>query len=302
MLGGTLKLEIFSPTLENPLIRPSVARISQTSVEFANAAFFDLDGDSYWVVPGNFDVQDSRITYRIVATGGGSFSNVNDDTGFNGYALSFSALSARSGMTLRAVDVVQNDLDIPADNIDFDSNTVFVNVDGLAYHPGDTVTLNLGFTIAGTSKADQLAGLSGRDWLKGWGGNDALSGGRGADILTGGGGADVLTGGAGADRFDYDRIQESTVRSSGRDRITDFSHAQHDRIDLSGIDADTHTRGNQKFEFLGDDAFSRSEGELRVVQGRSITVVQGDVDGDGKADFAITLAGSLHLKAGDFLL
>ena len=302
MLGGTLKLEIFSPTLENPITRPSVARISQTQTEFANAAFFDLAGDPYRVVPVDLDVRGSILSYSIVDRGGGSFSNVNDDTGFNGYALTFSALSSRTGMILRAVDVQRNDLDVPADNIDFDANTVFINVDGLRYSSGESLVLNMGFTIAGTGRADALAGLSGRDWLKGGAGRDTLSGGAGADILTGGAGADVLTGGAGADRFDYNSLSESTVGSPGRDRITDFSQAQRDRIDLPGIDADASTRGNQRFDFIDTDAFSRTEGELRVVRSRTTTVVQGDVDGDGRADFAITLAGSIHLKATDFLL
>jgi hypothetical protein len=32
------------------------------------------------------------------------------------------------------------------------------------------------------------------------------------------------------------------------------------------------------------------------------TVVPGDVNGDGKADFAVELAGSLHLTVNDFIL
>ena len=302
MRTGKLTLEIFSPTIDNPIITPAVAKISQTAVEFANASFYDLNGDAFRVVAANIDVQDSYINYGIVETNGGSYSNVNDDTGFNGYALSFSALGGKSGMTIRAVDIVVNDLDIKASNISWDDNTVFVNVDGLSYHPDDDLNLNVGLDIAGSAKADRLTGLSGRDWLHGEGGKDILSGGAGADILTGGLGADKLTGGLGADRFDYNDVAESTAGLSGRDRILDFSQSQRDRIDLSTIDADIDRTGNQRFHFIGDDAFSKDAGEVRAVASGASTLVQGDVDGDGKADFAITLAGAFHLKAGDFIL
>lgn len=293
MLTGKLTLQIFSPTLDNPITTPAVAKISQTAVEFANASFYDLNGDAFRVVAGNFDVQDSYVNYSIVETGGGSFSNVNDDTGFNGYALTFSALGGKSGTTIRVVDIGENDLGVPAKNVSFDDNTVFVNVDGLNYHPGDLLSLNVGLDIDGSAKADRLTGLSGRDWLHGEGGKD---------ILSGGAGADILTGGLGADRFDYNDITESTAGLSGRDRILDFSQLEHDRIDISGIDADIDRTGNQRFHFIDDDAFSGSAAEVRAVASGASTLVQGDVDGDGKADFSITLSGAFHLKAGDFIL
>ena len=40
------------------------------------------------------------------------------------------------------------------------------------------------------------------------------------------------------------------------DTLVDFSHAQGDTFDLSAIDANTATAGNQAFTFIGEAAFT----------------------------------------------
>jgi hypothetical protein len=92
------------------------------------------------------------------------------------------------------------------------------------------------------------------------------------------------------------------VAGSGRDRITDFAHQHGDRIDLSGIDASTKSSGNQAFSYLGALPFDGKAGQLRIRVAGNDTVVEGDVNGDTKADFAITLTGLKALVAGDFVL
>ena len=47
------------------------------------------------------------------------------------------------------------------------------------------------------------------------------------------------------------------------DRITDFSHAQADRIDLSAIDASTGAAGDQAFSFIGAGLYTGVAGQLR---------------------------------------
>jgi serralysin len=73
------------------------------------------------------------------------------------------------------------------------------------------------------------------------------------------------------------------VKGGNRDQILDFVRAQGDKIDLAGIDAKTHTAHNNAFHFIGAAAFHHHDGELRCAGG----VIQGDVNGDGKADFEI---------------
>jgi Ca2+-binding RTX toxin-like protein len=140
---------------------------------------------------------------------------------------------------------------------------------------------------------DQIYGGRGDDLLEGFGGNDKLVGGLGADDLFGG---------AGADTFVFRSITDSKVAWSGRDVIYDFSKAQRDRIDLSVIDANTRVAGNQAFSFIGTKAFDGKAGELRYEKVGSYTHIYGDVNGDKKADFAITLKGLHTLAASDFLL
>ena len=145
----------------------------------------------------------------------------------------------------------------------------------------------------GTSAADVMVGTAGNDRLVGNGGNDTLDGSSGDDLLIGGLQKDSLTGGDGSDQFDFNLIKESRS-GAARDVITDFQHGQ-DTIDLSTIDA-VRGGGNQTFSWIGSDAFSGDAGELRFARG----LIQGDTDGDKRADFEIRVTGSV--TAGDLIL
>jgi Ca2+-binding RTX toxin-like protein len=153
--------------------------------------------------------------------------------------------------------------------------------------------------INGSSGADILDGGGGNDELRGGSGADILLGGDGNDLLVGGSGADVLVGGAGADIFLFSGYV--TGLGVGADRITDFTQGE-DLIDLSPIDADLWTGGNQAFTFIAGAAFSGTAGELRFGFDGTDTWLQGDTDGDGFADFEIVLSGPLVPLAGDFFL
>jgi Ca2+-binding RTX toxin-like protein len=164
--------------------------------------------------------------------------------------------------------------------------------------------------LTGMTQADKLFGGIGTDALIGQGGDDFLSGGKGGDRLDGGDGADqlrgnlgkdIMAGGAGADVFFFKSAAESTVDVSGRDAILDFKHAEHDQIDLHAIDANSKSGGNQKFDFIGDDHFHHHAGELRVDHSNGSTFVNGDVNGDGRADFSIEVHDSVNLQGGDFV-
>jgi hypothetical protein len=89
------------------------------------------------------------------------------------------------------------------------------------------------------------------------------------------------------------------------DVITDFSHSEADKIDLSKIDAKVGVGGNQSFTFIGTSAFPGGggvgAGKLRYEQVGNETHILGDVNGDGVADFMIVLSGQLNLQSGDFI-
>lgn len=154
--------------------------------------------------------------------------------------------------------------------------------------------------------ADTLQGGAGGDALYGRGGSDVIDGGDGNDTLVGSTGADLMTGGGGADVFDFDTAADSAATAA--DQILDFMQG-FDRIDLATIDAQAGSTTNEAFRLIGQAAFSGGLGELRYqiydLAGTADdrTVVQGDVNGDGVADFEITLTGRLvSLQASDFTL
>ena len=74
-------------------------------------------------------------------------------------------------------------------------------------------------------------------------------------------------------------------------------------IDLAGIDADTTHAGNDAFHFIGLTPFGGHAGELRQFSQGANTIIEGDVNGDGNADFQIALTTpGLTLTEGDFVL
>ncbi|MFN3513830.1 MAG: calcium-binding protein [Phenylobacterium sp.] len=152
--------------------------------------------------------------------------------------------------------------------------------------------------LLGEAGDDSLSGDGGSDQLEGGAGNDLLNGGEGADVLIGGQGADVLTGGAGADVFVFTALSDSPVK--GADLITDFQ-VRMDKIDVSRIDANTLRAGDDAFEFIGRSVFTKA-GQIRVFQDEYGTHIQGEVNGDGVADFQIDLMGQVPLTSLDFIL
>ena len=129
-------------------------------------------------------------------------------------------------------------------------------------------------------------------------------GGIGNDSLNGGAGADTLVGGSGADTFILSAAGDSGVGAGNRDIIGDFLDGT-DRIDLSGIDANTSNGAavNDAFSMIGANAFSGVAGQLRYVMVGSDTLLQADVNGDSAADFEVVLTGThTFANAADLVL
>ena len=192
---------------------------------------------------------------------------------------------------------VRVDLQNPAISFNDAAGDTFISIE--EYRTGDGVDQLRGdtgdniFRTGGVS--DRLYGRAGDDMLFGEAGADAFYGGLGADIMTGGDDAGRR------DRYIYFNAAESGVGDGQRDVITDYV-AGEDRIELSRIDADLTQGFKQRFDFIGDDPFSGTGGELRFEQIGGNTIVQADRDGDGVADFEIELTGTMTLTDSDFLI
>ena len=197
------------------------------------------------------------------------------------------------------------------DTYDFSAFTAGVTValaSGLFHHPNgiEIDTFNNIENVTGGAGADKLTGdgsdnvllgNAANDTLNGGSGNDTLNGGAGSDRLIGGAGTDQLTGGTGKDRFVFTAISQSPP-GAGHDRITDFSHAQADRIDLATIDAISGGGGaNDSFTFVGSAAFTAA-GQLRFDPATHL--LQGNVNADLAADFEV-FVNTTALVASDFI-
>jgi serralysin len=189
----------------------------------------------------------------------------------------------------------------------------------ISYTLGDNVEnlILTGSAIDGTGNglANVLTGNALSNHLNGGAGNDRLIGGDGVDFFTGGTGNDTFVG----------EINETKVASKmgniSLDMVLDFQAG--DKIDLSGIDANSGLAGDQAFTFVGHAA-GKGVGELSIqhfgnmnaaeaalgmeldgIDGTSpfagpVTVVFGNVDG-GAPDFAMVFTGTPDLNATDFI-
>jgi len=192
------------------------------------------------------------------------------------------------------------------DTLDFSGWSSNSRIDLAAGASSDGGGQTFNVQIAFGARIENAIGGAGNDLISGNQSGNFLRGGAGNDTLTGGLGNDREEGGAGADIFVFTSTGHSVdyaMRSDGKkllpDVLTDFTSGT-DRIDLSAIDANIGTAGDDAFTFIGTGAFTHQPGELRyeVLQGQ--LNIYGDVDGDGRIDLHIIAAGT-QLVAGDFI-
>lgn len=262
------------------------------------AIFIDL---TTGVASGGDAEGDSLSSIERVSTGDGDDrligSNVNNALASSGGADAFYGLA---GDDLLAGEEGDDRLvgGAGADNMSGGAGT-----DWVYYHTATaavTLSLAAGAGTGGDAAGDRYDRI---EAVYGSIHGDTIIGDRYKNDLLGNTGADSLTGGAGLDVFVYRDVTDSTVGAAGRDTITDFSHAQSDRIDLRPIDADGDAaNGNTAFTFTSGGTFTGSGHEVIVqVSGGAYTVLA-DVNGDSAADMAIAVHSATALVAGDFQL
>jgi Ca2+-binding RTX toxin-like protein len=180
--------------------------------------------------------------------------------------------------------------------VDYIGSLAGVSVDlglGVAFHSDGTDFLTNITAVSGSYFGDFLYGSNGRNVLLGAEGNDRLTGWRGQDFLLGEEGADI---------FDFNSIKDSR-KGTALDIIGDFEkNVAGEKIDLRNIDAVKSTALDNPFKFIGAKAFTGKAGELHTIKKGGLLIVEGDVNGDGKADFQIGLEGVSSLTKGDFIL
>jgi Ca2+-binding RTX toxin-like protein len=219
------------------------------------------------------------------------------------YTLAANVENARV-LTTAAGNLIGNGLD----NILYAGNgdNVLVGalgVDTASYiYATSAVTVSLAITAAqatGGSGSDtlrtieNLTGSNYNDVLTGTDGNNVLNGGSGNDTLTGGYGSDTLTGGADSDTFVF--LTRGDSSNVAQDVITDFVTGVDD-LDLSAIDADTDTVGEQAFSGTFVVGSFTGAGQLLL----SGNMLYGNIDADTSYDFAIQINGTF--AASDVIL
>jgi Ca2+-binding RTX toxin-like protein len=134
---------------------------------------------------------------------------------------------------------------------------------------------------------------SGNDTIFGF---ENFIGGSGDDTIVASAAANVMDGGPGSDNF----VFNSAADANG-DVIKGFQPG--DKIDLSGIDANTGASGKQSFVLFAGTGFTAA-GQLMVTHevqdGVDHTIFAGNINNDSVADFKIDVVGNQALTASDF--
>jgi serralysin len=105
-------------------------------------------------------------------------------------------------------------------------------------------------TITGNSASNKLIGLEGDDILIAGSGNDTLTGSNPEVFDSGAGEYDILTGGLGADVFVLGDSYEAYYQDYGYAKITDFSLAGGDKLQVFGSASEYTLRISQQNLFL----------------------------------------------------
>ena len=249
-----------------------------------NTIIGSQSGDQFQEFTSQFNLDGQAGDDLVQAfTGMNRSSRFDGGDGVDTLGLYATSIATITGKMIRHVETLSLgeaiDITFANGNVDKDA-TMTVNLSA-ASRVDASAEIDGHFVINGSIEADTLIG--GR-------GADTLSGGAAVDQLTGGRGADVLTGGDGGDSFIFARTADSTKKAA--DLIADFG-ASEDHIDLSQIDARTDKDGDQAFHLVAK--FTHAAGELtfKFDADANVTKVQGDVNGDGRADLVFEVSGHL---------
>lgn len=277
----------------------------QSSVSFklgANVEHLTLTGSSQINGTGN-GLNNTLIGNDAVnslhgQTGNDTLSGNGGDDILNGGG----GADGLSGGTGDDTYYVDNAGDVVTENAGEGLDTVKAGVDWTlgANQEQLNLTGSAAIDASGNELANVIRGNGGGNQIDGAAGNDTIFGNSGNDTLIGGAARDTLVGGAGDDIFLFRDGDFGGATTGTADRIADF--ADGDTIDLSLVDANGTLAGDQAFAFIGTDAFTGAAGQLRFEQIGDSTFAQGDVDGDGTADFMIRLNGLHTLEASDLLI
>lgn len=216
-----------------------------------------------------------QVTGRQVNAGGG----INDQTGAGGgYELAFGSGGAKSIAFNLVGGAVTVDLTLGSTNVKVDVvNGTEVWTNATIDDVSDNVTE---IHLLGIGKAD-------------------LHGANSGQAMFANGGLNTFEGNGGADDFVF--LKRTTGKTEAKaDTIADFSQADGDQIDLDDWDANAKQNGDQDFDFIGAQNFHGKAGELRFVKDGGDTRIEGDINGDKKADLMIHLNGTVALVTGDF--
>jgi Ca2+-binding RTX toxin-like protein len=198
-------------------------------------------------------------------------------------------------------------------DITISDDKLMINFTGAAFTSHTYIHLQILFSdneVFGSSLDDDLFGTDDADKIKGRAGNDILRSDAAGDISSAkaaahgsptASDADKLYGGTGIDTFVF-ATGDSARKHASADTIFDFDAHTGEIIDLAEWDANRHQAGDQSFTFIGRNDFSGHAGELRYILGHSDAWIEGDANGDGRADFTIHLDDAVKLRAGSFEL
>jgi Ca2+-binding RTX toxin-like protein len=143
---------------------------------------------------------------------------------------------------------------------------------------------------------NKLYGNAGDNRLDGYLGVDTINGGDGDDVIIGGLDNDLLRGGTGADTF---AVAHGFSVILETDQIYDFSTAEGDIIDLSGLDA---IAGGADDAFTLVSGFTKHAGEMTLTFAGGITTLKLDITGDGKVDYQMKINGDVTGDSAGWLL
>ena len=201
---------------------------SGTAVFLTGVVYGDADHDGFYsigeagpasvfAIGGATDTSEAAGGYGVATTAAaGVLVQINQGGALSSVRIDLSGGNAK-------LDLVDGSLLLASTNLQLVSGIADARLLGI----GDIDLRGNGVAndLTGNNGANLVIGIGGTDSLSGGAGNDTLNGGGSIDRLGGGTGDDRLIGGAKADRFVFGN-------GDGKDRITDFTAAQGDRLEL----------------------------------------------------------------------